>query len=158
VNVNLADVLRILQGHNSFLFWVALAAITCGVSFFLTGVFIHVRRMWRRGHRQSRGNCTAPNRAPAAPREITSAGHRVPAGSPTESAASATAMSAGDIRSEIRELSSGSLPVILSRLRQATDRLEAVAGEMLASDHVRPESSLKHLADEVEYVFRASRH
>ncbi len=158
MNTSLADVLGFLQGHNSWLFWAALAAITCGLSLLLTGVYLHVRRLWRQGLRHSRGPRPVPDQAPAVLQTAASAGYQPPGGLPAAPTGPVTSPPAKDFRSDERELTSGSLPVVLKRLRQATDGLEAVAGELLASDHARPESSLKHLAGDVEYVFKASRH
>jgi hypothetical protein len=137
-----------------------LAAITCGLSFLLTGIYLHLRRLWtaRQLRQGESGGEWSPREEDAAV-DVTSPdpGAEIRQRAAGAALALATAVRE-DRRSAAPDLADGSLPLILQRLRRAADSLESMADELVRQGFPAAESPLKHLAGDVEYVFRASRH
>ena len=156
---SVADFQNLVLGQNGFIFWIAVAAITCGVSLLLTGIYLYLRRVWYHGGFRLLIRHAARQADPDARKSAGSSG-ALP-GNPHATATQdepLPAQAAGPAPVCDLDLGTDSLPQVLHRLREAANRLENLTDELVNPLNSSAESPLKHLTGDVEYVFRASRH
>lgn len=147
-----ADWKGILAGEHGFLFWVAVAAVATGLSLLITAACLRIRRLVRESTLRRHSVRNQPRRSP---QHTENAG---PVGAVTEPVPVAAQVAEPTPVKTTPELLGRSLPTLLNRLQMTADRLEKMAEDFADQRIDGPESSLKRFGDDVEYVFKASRH
>ncbi len=146
-----AEILNHLRDTNGFLFWGSVTAIAAGATLLVTAVIWQIRRLIRLTRGQRRAVAAGPQ--PAATQDAA-----VAPAAPTTDGLTVDDSGYRPAGSREAPLSiSPSLNALQRRLQRVADRLES-----LADDFAHPgesgESLLKHPGNDVEYVFKASRH